>query len=355
METFIRDLKANKNIYLFDEEATKQAIILRLLNLLGWNPYNIEEVKPQYGILGKKCDYALRINSTTKIFLEVKKIGEDLERHQEQLLDYAFKEGVKLAVLTNGISWWFYLPLREGSWAQRRFLAINLLENEEKESLSNLHNYLSRANVASGKAVTDAQNHLKERLKIKSIEDALPRIWAKFLNEPPLQLLNLVNSEIEKTIGSKADDPLILRFIKSLTKTKETPTLPQKSRPKPLPDDSKVDFHVSSDRFTGKKPISFEFLGAAYPIHSWQELLLTLCHLLQEKHSSQFDVMLNLTGKKRPYFSEDPKLLRFPKKINNTRIFVETNLSAENIYAVCKRMLNLLGYAEDLRIKTYKR
>jgi hypothetical protein len=32
-----------------------------------------------------------------------------------KLLNYSFQEGVKLAILTNGIAWWFYLPRHEGS------------------------------------------------------------------------------------------------------------------------------------------------------------------------------------------------------------------------------------------------
>ena len=60
------------------------------------------------------------------MFIEVKRARVNLEDHQQQLLEYCFQEGVRLAVLTNGRTWWLYLPLQAGSWEQRRFLTIDL-------------------------------------------------------------------------------------------------------------------------------------------------------------------------------------------------------------------------------------
>ena len=104
IKALILDIRANEQITTFDEATTKQAIILRLLLELGWHIFDTEEVKPEYSVPNKRVDYSLRINNVNKVFLEVKKVTEDIERHQNQLLDYSFQEGVKLAVLTNGIS-----------------------------------------------------------------------------------------------------------------------------------------------------------------------------------------------------------------------------------------------------------
>jgi len=51
------------------------------------------------------------LRNENKIFLEVKRAGEDLnnEKHEDQLLEYSFRQGVELAVLTNGMTWWLYL------------------------------------------------------------------------------------------------------------------------------------------------------------------------------------------------------------------------------------------------------
>ncbi|TDI93301.1 MAG: hypothetical protein E2O77_03220 [Caldithrix sp.] len=56
-------------------------------------------------------DYCLRVNQKKPVFIEVKRATEDLERHEKQLLEYSFEYGVDIAILTNGLTWWFYLPL----------------------------------------------------------------------------------------------------------------------------------------------------------------------------------------------------------------------------------------------------
>lgn len=112
------------------EEATKHSIILPILMALGWNVFEDEEVCPEYSVQNGRVDYSLRSGHFNKVFIEVKKNTENLDNHQEQLLQYSFKEGVKLAILTNGLVWWFYLPLHEGSWEQRKFNSIDIIEQD---------------------------------------------------------------------------------------------------------------------------------------------------------------------------------------------------------------------------------
>jgi len=87
----IDDFKKDRRLLFFDEAATKQAVILRILKALGWDPFNIDEVYPEYSVGDKRVDYALRHNGRNKAFIEVKKVNEDLEKHQEQLLNYSLE------------------------------------------------------------------------------------------------------------------------------------------------------------------------------------------------------------------------------------------------------------------------
>ena len=91
MLSFVGDLNQDRRIISFDEAATKQVVVLRVLSLLGWDTFNIDEITPEYSVGGKRVDYSLRISNMNRVFIEVKRIGEDLEVHQEQLLNYAFK------------------------------------------------------------------------------------------------------------------------------------------------------------------------------------------------------------------------------------------------------------------------
>jgi predicted type IV restriction endonuclease len=46
----------------------------------------------------QRVDFSLILNGKSKVFIEVKRVGEELDHHQEQLLNYAFKEGFELSM-----------------------------------------------------------------------------------------------------------------------------------------------------------------------------------------------------------------------------------------------------------------
>ena len=149
----IERIRSDKSIPALDEASVKQGVILRILNALGWDTFDIDDVKPEHSVGGRRVDYALRRGGRNKVFLEAKRPNEDLVNHAPQLLDYSFREGVSLAVLTTGLNWWFYLPLREGSWEERRFDVIDLRNGEVSQAADRFIDFLSRDNVRSGTAV----------------------------------------------------------------------------------------------------------------------------------------------------------------------------------------------------------
>lgn len=214
LSEIINDLHSNKNLVKFDEAATKQTIILRILSSLGWDQYNRHEVYPEYTVGTKKVDYALRINQSV-VFIEVKKVSEDLEKekHQEQLLNYSFQQGVKLAILTNGITWWFYLPLHEGNWNKRKIYSIDINEQNSEEIATKFIKFLSYENVKNGIAFTNAEKVKKAKDKQKILEETIPKAWTKILNEFNPSLIELINETIEKISGYRADEQLIQNFI----------------------------------------------------------------------------------------------------------------------------------------------
>jgi predicted type IV restriction endonuclease len=110
----------------YDEIRTKQAIVQKILHILDWDVFSPREVEPEHSVEHRRVDYSLNLQGRPRVFIEAKKPAEDLERHEEQLLDYAFREGVELAILTNGITWWFYLPTKPGPWSSRKFVSIDL-------------------------------------------------------------------------------------------------------------------------------------------------------------------------------------------------------------------------------------
>lgn len=211
----VRGLKSDRRLDSFDEAATKQVVILRVLALLGWDIYNIDEVKPEHPVASTKVDYLLSHANKGEAFIEVKRVGESLEKHQEQLLNYSFKEGVQLAVLTNGITWWFYLPLLEGSWEQRKFYSIDIYDQLPEEIVTRLMDYLSKDNVVSGRAIENAKAVYRTRQKEYEISKTLPRAWHKMITEPDTALIDLIADNTEKICGYKPDSSVVKNFVSS--------------------------------------------------------------------------------------------------------------------------------------------
>jgi predicted type IV restriction endonuclease len=355
---FVSNMSLDRRLASLDEAATKQGVVLRILSLLGWDTFSIEEVCPEYSVGEKKVDYALRHNNSNKVFIEVKRVGEDLEKHQEQLLSYSFQEGVKLAILTNGITWWFYLPLHEGSWDQRKFYTVEIYDQNPEEISQKFLDFLSKENVISGKALENAENVYKGKQKEHLIKETLPKAWNKIIEGPDKSLMELIAETTEKLCGHKPDDQTVKTFIASnIQKIVPLTIQPQRT----LPPGGRTELktggtYINKDKleetYTNKNILSFTFKGNRYEVNSWKDMLVQLCNIMLDTHRLRFNQVLVLRGRKRPYFSKNPNDLRTPKKILGTDIYVEVNLSANNIVRLSKDILSLFGYrGDDLSIE----
>src|SRR3989338_4927684 len=216
LQHFVETLKKRKGserLDYSDEAATKQGIVLRILSLLGWSAFNIDEVKPEHTVAEGRVDYSLRINGKDRIFIEVKKAGEELDGHEEQLLAYSFKAGIRIAVLTNGYERWFYLPLNEGSWEQRKFYAIDISQQESDDVVSKFADFLSRDNVSSEKAVANSDEVYKSRKKESILKETFQKAWDKLISEPDDRLIELMTNKTEELCGYKPEAELVEQFL----------------------------------------------------------------------------------------------------------------------------------------------
>ena len=139
------------------EQATREMAVNPVIGALGWDTFDPGEVAREYPVRGGKVDYCLRGPMSALALIEVKRTGQELSEHQEQLLGYAFREGAPLAALTDGLVWWLYLPRAGGSWEQRRFYSIDFREQDAARAASAMRRFLSREGVVGGTAQKEAQ------------------------------------------------------------------------------------------------------------------------------------------------------------------------------------------------------
>ncbi|MFR6537751.1 MAG: DUF262 domain-containing protein [Lachnospiraceae bacterium] len=98
-----------------------------------------------------------------------------------------------------------------------------------------------------------------------------------------------------------------------------------------------------ADFVAGTKPINFTFCGETVPVKSYSGMLLSMAKLLFDLDNG---IMYSLAKEKfrptstdRVYISMTDKGLRRPKEIDNTGIFLETNLSSSDILKFIARII----------------
>lgn len=87
------------------EEATKNALIMPFIQILGYDVFNPLEVVPEFiadiGIKkGEKVDYAILKEGVTQILIECKYYKEKLDPHNSQLFRYFHVSKARFAILT---------------------------------------------------------------------------------------------------------------------------------------------------------------------------------------------------------------------------------------------------------------
>lgn len=94
------------------EEATKQALVVPLLQVLGYDVFDPREVRPEYVAdfavkkagQFEKIDYTICVNGSAAIFIECKALGAALEDHGGQLSRYFNSTpSVRVAMITDGV------------------------------------------------------------------------------------------------------------------------------------------------------------------------------------------------------------------------------------------------------------
>ncbi len=343
----LREIRGNRELLAADEASIKAGVVLRLLRVLGWDPFNVSEVTPEYTVGGRRVDFALRASNSNKVFVEVKRPREDLEPHQEQLLGYSFTEGVRLAVLTNGITWWLYLALSEGNWEQRRFYSLDLLEQEPSDVAKRFVEFLAKDRVVSGEAAQRAEEVYKSRQKKAVLRDSIPKAWKKLLTDPDDLLVDLLIETTEKICGFRPDLTDIEEFLRDMspgTVGVPPPGVPIRPQMPPRPSND-IDF-------IGKKIESFVLFGKTYHPKTWQDLLVTAATEVYQRHRQDFDRCLTLRGSKMIYFSKNPSDLSYPKQVAHSGYYVEVKLSSNSIVRRLRDLLALFGHSEkDLDVR----
>ena len=166
------------------EQATREMAVNPVIGALGWNTFKPSEVAREHPVRGGRVDYCLRGPMGALVLIEVKRTGTDLSEHQEQLLRYAFDEGVPLTALTDGLIWWLYLPTAARSWEQRRFSRIGFREQDTVDAASAMHRFLGREGSVGGTVLDEARREFESQERDRRVRVALQHAWEHVISDP---------------------------------------------------------------------------------------------------------------------------------------------------------------------------
>ncbi len=354
----IKQIRKYPDISTLNEDDAKRTIILRILSSLGWDIYSYDEIKSEYGIETRRVDYALQVNggNEVEVFIEAKKPQEDLENHQEQLLDYSFREGVKLAILTNGIAWWFYLPTKPGAWNDRKFYTIDILEQEIEDIADKFVLLLSRQNVGTGKAIQHAESILARRERKKIIGEKLPEAWNSVVKEPDSILMDLLSETAEKMCGFKPKGDEILRFMRS---HQEKWLLSPESEPAVPPPAKRPE--TKTERQTGskdQKPQRMQIGNENYELKYVYEILVNTANwLIDQGALKPSDCPVRVSRGKRSLIDRTPVHILSGKDFWSPRdlkkgLYIEVHSNSEQTITLAQSLLKKYEYdPKRLQIK----
>lgn len=198
-----------------NEAAVSQGIVQRLLHLLGWPVYNTGIVSPEYSLGGRRVDYALcHPPNRPLVLIEVKQVGQS-EGADRQLFEYAFHEGVPMAILTDGQEWSFFLPTEQGRYEERRLYKLDILERDPEEIEATLDRYLSYEGLRSGQAIEAARRDYRNAARKREAQRSLPEAWTKLVESKDELLIDLVSEKVEDLCGIKPEPEAVAAFLRN--------------------------------------------------------------------------------------------------------------------------------------------
>ena len=332
-----------------NEQQVKVGIIEPLLEIAGWNRKRVQtEFVPEYKIRNEEVDYALRIASSNRVFVEAKNASVDLHgRPVEQLLNYckSADDAPDIGVLTNGRLWWLYARStdKQGGWGSpRQFCTINIEADSPSEVQNNFKRFLFKdkyedrnsAWISAGKEYGKLQRDTKT-------EKAIFEAWNRIVQTPDESLMELIAGVTEEICGNNPAPKMVRDFLK-----RHINNLVISEEPTNMAD------HLPSDggegRFDtrGKKTQKLHFKGDVYEVTSWAKALNKLCVLVyNDQNGKDFDRILTIKGTRNCYFSKNGEDLNKPERLDPTGLYVATGgIGGDTRISICDQVLKKFGY-----------
>ena len=159
VETVRQNIEQHRDLCTNHETNTIQYLVLPLLEGLGWDSKNPDQVVREYAPTGKKwrgnhkkVDVALFAGGQPIVFVEVKRLDREFRsEYMDQLKDYASNMDSGFAVLTNG-QYWLISSVTDGVPQPRR--TVDILKGSAEETARELNELIGKTAMANARRST---------------------------------------------------------------------------------------------------------------------------------------------------------------------------------------------------------
>lgn len=170
------------------EEATKNALVMPLIQALGYDVFNPTEVVPEFNAdvgvkKNEKVDYAIIRNGKPAILIECKSIGTSLNlAHASQLFRYFSVTEARFAILTNGVDYQFFTDIEAPNIMDEKPFFEFSMEQVDAKIADELKKF--------GKNIYDEENILSNASELK-YKKQLRNLFSQEFNSPSEEFVKL--------------------------------------------------------------------------------------------------------------------------------------------------------------------
>lgn len=207
------------------EEGAKTALVLPLLQILGYDIFNPKQIMPELiADIGTKkserVDYAIMSSGNPKLIIECKKIEDKLQDSSiSQLFRYFTALRVKFSILTNGLTYQFFSDIETPNIMDSRpFFTFNL-ESYSSSDLDFLYRFRKGCLVGQMKALKTLCKKRKLRNYVREEVSEILIPSKQFVNNLKLGLLDTrLSSVTKKELAGIASELILEECIKVVEK-----------------------------------------------------------------------------------------------------------------------------------------
>jgi hypothetical protein len=203
---------ANTKNMIQTEEATKNAMVMPFIQILGYNVFDPLEVTPELIAdvgtkKGEKVDYAILRDGKPIMLFECKKSGGDLSiNHAGQLFRYFHVTDARFGVLTNGLVYRFFTDLEQpNKMDEKPFFEFNILDFKERD-VEELKKF--------AKAAFDLDTILTTANELKYTRSIQTRL-NQWIQSPSEDFVRLLSVDL---LGTKRFTPSVREQFTAITK-----------------------------------------------------------------------------------------------------------------------------------------